>query len=154
MDPLAIVLVVVALGIAGWLGQRQRNKMDEYRKRLEAGGEYVAPEPRKLTRAQRRIEEFRASVPQPPLASIEDIARAEAEDLGLLDLPGAEGLPINVLLLVWRRDEAVRARCDGGLGYELTTGVDPAAATEDDVRLTCDRPLRTQEDESGNNAAG
>ncbi len=151
MDALAIVLVVVALGIAGWLGQRQRRKMDEYRRRLEAGGEYVAPDPRKLTRAQRRVEEFRASVPPPATPSIEEIARAEAEDLGLLDLPGAEGLPINVLLLVWRRDEAVRTRCDGRLGFELTAGIDPGDATEGDVRLTCDRPLRDPADGSGNN---
>ena len=154
MDPMAIVLVVVALGIAGWLGQRQRNKMEEYRKRLEAGGEYVATEPRKLTRAQRKVEELRASVPPTPMASIEEIARAEAEDLGLLDLPGAEDLPINVLLLVWRRDESVRSRCDGRLGYELTAGVEPADATEHDVRLTCDRPLLPEDDDSGNNPSG
>lgn len=151
MDALPIVLVVVALGIAGWLGQRQRRKMDEYRKQLEAGGEYVVPEPRKLTRAQRRVEEFRASVPPPPTPSIEEIARAEAEDLGLLDLPGAADLPINVLLLVWRRDEDMRARCDGRLGYVVDDGIDPGDATADDVRLACDQPLREHDHDPGNN---
>ncbi len=149
MDPLAIVLVVAALGIAGWLGQRQRRKMDEYRKRLAADGEYIAPDPQKLTRAQRRIEEFRASVPPPSAPSIEEIARAEAEELGLFDLPGAEDLPINVLLLVWRRDEDVRTRCDGTIGYAIDDGISPGGATADDVRLTCDRPLR--EPDAGNN---
>lgn len=147
MDAFAIVLVVVALGIAGWLGQRQRRKMDEYRKRLEAGGEYVTAEPRKLTRAQRRVEEFRTSVPPPSTPSIEEIARAEAEDLGLLDLAGAEELPINVLLLVWRRDQDVRSRCDGRLGYAIEAGISPGDATADEVRLICDQPLR----DPGNN---
>lgn len=142
MDALPIVLVVVALAIAGWLSQRQRRKMDEYRKQLEAQGEYVPPDTqRKLTRAQRRIEEFRASVPPPPVASIEELAQAEAEDLGLPGLPGAEGLAATVLLPVWRRDEDVRERCSGQIGYAIADGVSPADATPEDVRLVCDGPL-------------
>lgn len=150
MDALPIVLVVVAVAIAGWLGQRQRRKMDDYRRQLEQQGEYVPPDPqRRLTRAQRRVEEFRSAVPPPTTTSIEDIARAEAEDLGLLDMPGAEGLPINVLLLVWRRDGDVADRCDGTVRYVVRDGLAPETATEHDVRLECDGSLRDAGNEPG-----
>ena len=154
MDALPIVLVVVALAIAGWLSQRQRRKMDEYRKQLEAQGEFVPPDPqRKLTRAQRRVEEFRASVPPPPTTSVEEIARAEAAELGLPSRPGAEGLDVAVLLPVWRRDEDIRTRCTGQIGYEIADGIAPAEATPDDVRLVCDGPLADVE-EDGNKPPG
>jgi hypothetical protein len=154
VDTLPIFLVVVALAIAGWLSQRQRRKMDEYRKQLEAEGEFVPSDPqRKLTRAQRRVEEFRASVPPPATTSIEEIAHAEAEELGLLTLPGADGLDVAVLLPVWRRDEELRSRCSGQIGYGIADGVSPAEATPDDVWLVCDGLLADTPDD-GNRGHG
>lgn len=150
-NPLPLVLVIVAVAFAGWLSQRSRKKMDEYRKQLEEHGEYVAPQPKqRLTRAQRRVEEFRSSVPPPPKQSIEDIARAEAEDLGLADIPGAAGLPVNVQLLVWRRDGDIRERCEGTIRYTVTDGVSAETATPDDVSLACDGQLRPIDPEDGN----
>ena len=150
-NPLPIILVVVVAAIAGWLSQRSKKKMDDYRRQLEQQGEYVAPEPRRrMTRAQRRVEEFRASVPPPPSMSIEEIARAEAEELGLSRIAGGEELPVNVLLLVWRRDSTVYDRCSGTVRYELADGVAATDATADDVKLVCDGQLRPLDESNGN----
>lgn len=153
-SPLPLILVVVVAAIAGWLSQRSRRKMDDYRRRLEQQGEYVPPPPQqRMTRAQRRVEEFRAAVPPPHAASIEEIARAEAEELGLDQIPGGEALPVSVQLLVWRRDADIYDRCEGGaVRYELTAGVVAAEATVDDVKLVCDGDLRPPGEILGNNS--
>ena len=156
----AVLLVLAAVGVAGYMSSKSRKKMDDYRRQMESTGEYVAPvPPQRMTRSQRRVEQMRASMPDIPKLSIEEIAKAEADDLGLGDVPGAEGLPVNVQLLVWRRDEDTRERCEGTVRYVTADGVAPGDATPDDVRLECDGVLRDPEaspqdesDDSGNNS--
>jgi hypothetical protein len=144
-NPLPIFLVLAAVAWAGYMGQRSRKKMEDYRRQLAQDGDYVAPPPvQKMSRAQKRVEEFRAAVPPPPSLSIEEIARAEAEDLGLADLPGGADLAVNVQLIVWRRDSDIWDRCEGTVRYELDAGVAAAEATADDVRLVCDGRLRPE----------
>ena len=143
MEVMPIVLVVLAIGIAGWLSQRSKRKMDEYRRRLKSEGEYVATAPEKsLTRAQRRVEEFRSTNPLPAGLSVEEVARAEADDLKLDDIRGSQGLTLQVKLRVWHRDIELRNRCDGDVRYETDPEVTPDSATIDQVRLVCDGELR------------
>lgn len=142
MDTGPIIFFFVVLAITGWLTARGRKKMEDYRRRLEREGENVPAPPRSsLTRAQRRVEELRRSLPPIDTPSVEDIARSEAEDLGLNDIPGNEGLSLQVKLVVWHRDEDLATRCGDGLRYQIAEGVDPADAGADDVSLVCDGEL-------------
>lgn len=71
--------------------------------------------------------------------SLRALAEEEARDLGLHDMPGAQGVPPVVLLKVWKSHEELRLRCPSEdlLEFVVADGVDPADATEPDVYVRC-----------------
>ena len=93
------------------------------------------PPKKRLSKREKKLEQLRQYDPLPEPKAILDIVREEAEDLGVNDVPGGEGLEIPVKLKVWHRDEAIREACDGDVRYEVAADVPPAEATVDDVRL-------------------
>lgn len=94
--------------------------------------------PRRQTRRERKLEAWRTANPDPDLPTMFDLMIQEADELGVNDIPGGEGLEVPVKLKVWRRDEAVRTGCETGVRFQILAGVDPQTATEDHVQLVCD----------------
>ena len=94
--------------------------------------------PKRKSKRQRRLDQIRANDPPFEPRSMFDLMLEEAAELGIDELPGADGLETPVKLKVWKRDAAVRENCSGILRYEVDAQVDPAAASLDDVRLVCD----------------
>ncbi|MFQ5555257.1 MAG: hypothetical protein ACE5GC_07810 [Acidimicrobiia bacterium] len=121
---IAIVALLVALVLVfGRLqGAREALKTD------------AEPAERK-SRRQRKLDQIRATNPMPEPKSIFDIMMEEATDLGVDDVPGAQGLELPVKLKVWKRDTAIRQEWPGAFRYEIAPGVDAASATPDDVHL-------------------
>lgn len=95
------------------------------------------PPKKRLSKREKKLEQLRQYDPLPEPKAILDIVREEAEDLGVNDVPGGEGLDIPVKLKVWHRDEAIREACNGDVRYDVAAGVPPGEATVDDVRLVC-----------------
>ena len=91
----------------------------------------------KKSRRERKLEKVREYDPLPEPKSIFDIMNEEADDIGINEIPGGEGLEIPVKLKVWRRDEGIRDACGGSVRFEITAGVDPKSATVDDVWIVC-----------------
>jgi len=76
---------------------------------------------------------------KPP--DIMDLVRQEAEESGVLAVPGADGVELPIRLKVWQRDGDVRDACDPShLRFVLTEGVDAEAATPESLHLECDVP--------------
>ncbi|MCB1245900.1 MAG: hypothetical protein KDB69_01380, partial [Acidimicrobiia bacterium] len=77
--------------------------------------------------------------------SLRSLAEDEARDLGLPDMPGADGIPPVVLLKVWKEAALIRERCASpdDLRFVLADGVEPENAVEPDVRLDCSGPMRS-----------
>ena len=94
--------------------------------------------PASASKRQRRIIEKLDPVPDIP--TVMDLVRAEVEELGLEEIPGAAELPRPVLLKVYRRDEAIRMACThDGIEYRVAAGVEPADAEDGDVDLYCEQ---------------
>lgn len=75
--------------------------------------------------------------------SVLALAEEEADDLGLAQIRGAEGISPVVLLKVWKDNKWVVDRCPSRdqLRYTVADGVDPTMAAEPDVGLVCDGEL-------------
>jgi hypothetical protein len=77
------------------------------------------------------------------------LARDEAVDLGLFDIPGSQEVSPVVLLKIWKGSHEVRANCpsQSDLRFQIAEGIDPGLATLQDVSLVCDAdPIATDED--------
>lgn len=123
---LPIFLIAAALIFA--FGRMSRKRVDD------------VPEverPKRQSRRDRKLEAFRAANPDPVLPTMFDLMMEEAQELGVNDIPGGEDLEVPIKLKVWRRDEAKRTNCAGGVRFEIQPGIDPTSATEDHVRLVC-----------------
>jgi hypothetical protein len=94
-----------------------------------------------LTRSAPRRRELKqqlAAVEERPPIDIHALVREEVADLGIERVPGSDGLDPEVLLRVWRRDEAIHQNCiDGIVHYQVRPGTDPGVAHDGDVRLVC-----------------
>jgi hypothetical protein len=111
------------------------------------------PLPRKpASRRQRKLEAYRAANPDPEIPSIIELMQQEAEETGVNEVPGGEGIQVPIKLRVWRRDALVREACTTGVRFEIAAGVEPSAATEDQVHLICLDPRLgdSPRDDSGN----
>lgn len=77
--------------------------------------------------------------------NVRALAEEEATDLGLPTVRGAAGVPLIILLKVWKAHEELRARCPSPdlLEFVVADGVAPADATEADVHLRCDGAIRS-----------
>lgn len=126
-----VLAVVIATGVLAFVYgrlQRARNALqsDEEEK------------PKRKSKRQRRLDQIRANDPPFEPKSMFDLMLEEAAELGIDEIPAADGLEIPVKLKVWRRDSVVRENCAGIVRYEIDASVDPAVAGLDDVRLVCD----------------
>lgn len=130
----AVIALVVSIALAAILLGRQRER---YRPEVDPNDPQPLPIGRRLTRQQRLVQKLE---PLPEIPTMMDLVRAEIEETGVDRLPGNEGLAGPVMLKVYRRDAAVRERCTHeGFGFVVKAGIEPEAATEDDVRLYCER---------------
>jgi hypothetical protein len=69
--------------------------------------------------------------------SILDLVTEEVDERGLRSISGADDLPPDVLLKVWKEAEARRgSTANEGLAYIVADGVAPKDATPKDVSLT------------------
>lgn len=92
---------------------------------------------RKASRSQRKILEKLEPIPELP--TVMDLMREEIAETGVENIPGHEGLAGPVMLKVFRRDRDVRERCThDGYAFVVADGVEPSAATEEQVSLYCD----------------
>lgn len=68
-----------------------------------------------------------------------ELVKSEVQALGLSDIEGANDIPLDVLLRVWRGNEGAADGCDSPscLRYVISPGVVPTDATDDDVTLEC-----------------
>lgn len=82
-------------------------------------------------------EDLKREMEALPVRDIMDLVREEAEETGVNDIPGAEGVELPVRLQVYHRDAAVRAACPDRtlLTFVLGHGVSPERATAEDLRL-------------------
>ncbi len=89
-------------------------------------------------RPSKRQQKILATLPPDPvLPNIQDLVREEAEELGLLGIPGGAGVPIHIRLKVWKRDHESGECTSGSWAFRVRDGVPPAEAQVDDVTLTC-----------------
>ncbi|KAA3637836.1 MAG: hypothetical protein DWP92_07205 [Armatimonadetes bacterium] len=74
--------------------------------------------------------------------SIHALVEEEVADLKLLEIDGAEDIPVEVLLKTWNTNQDIVAKCRSRESLRFTTaeGVQPGNATERDVDLVCDDP--------------
>lgn len=119
----AVIAFIVGL-IVGWLAGRTRTRATD-----EDGKRSFRP-----TKRQRQILETLA--PDPVLPSIDQLVAEEARELGVAQVPGADAVPMHVRLKTWKRDRDRIGPCEPDhLRFRLRDGVDPADATDADVRL-------------------
>lgn len=79
------------------------------------------------------LEAERAAVTTP---SILELVNEEVEDLGLRDVPGAEGIPPDVLLRAWRdAPEELRHAERDLLAFAVDPDADPASLQAGDLEL-------------------
>jgi hypothetical protein len=89
-------------------------------------------------RKKEAIESLKAEKASLRTVSILDLAREEIEELGLEHIEGADGLPTDVMLKVWKEASTRVADCDrADLRYVVSDGVDPTQATVKDVTIMC-----------------
>lgn len=142
----ALVALVISIALAAYLLTRQR---DRHRPEIDPDDPSPPPVARRLTRQEKLLQKLE---PLPEIPSVMDLMRAEIEETGVERLPGHEGLAGPVMLKVFRRDAAVRERCThNGFGFIVRDGIEPEAATEEDVRLHCaqcgDLPDNSEEED-------
>ncbi len=77
--------------------------------------------------------------PDPERPTLEQLVIEEAAELGVDSIPGAAGVHLGIRLKVWKRDHAAEEPCEppSQWRFVLAAGVEPASATESDVRLEC-----------------
>ncbi len=123
---LAIAFVIG--GLCGWLLARVTGQRSE-------------PGERRTFRPNKRQRKILATLPPDPVRpSFEDLVREEAIEQGVDQIPGAGNVSLAIRLKVWVRDHADLEPCAATqLVFVLAHGVDPAAATETDLRLECRR---------------
>lgn len=128
--------VVLFIAIAGYLYARMLRNRREY-----APPDVVESGPKLTRRMHRHLEkvrEFDADF-QIELKTLEQLIAEEAEETGVNELPGGDGLATPVKLKVFHRDSAQHSDCrESGLRFEIRSGADTDNATEYDVRLVCD----------------
>lgn len=85
------------------------------------------------------IEDLKAERESVGTFDIFELVESEIDELGLLEIEGAQDIEHSVLLMVWRNSDGAIASCAGRehLRYVVAGGVKPADATEDDVTLEC-----------------
>ncbi len=128
---MAILLaVVIAAAVLLFVFSKLRGA----RAQLEPEGEEVT---RRKSRRQRKLDEIRANDPPFEPKSAFDVMLEEVAELGLDDVPGAEGIDAPVRLKVWKRDAAIRTSCNDDVRFVVHPGVEPGKATVDEVRLEC-----------------
>jgi hypothetical protein len=89
------------------------------------------------SRKKQAVESLQAEKEAVGAYSILDLVTDEVDDLGLRSISGAEAIPPDVLLKVWKDAEPVRGNTDKDhLAYEVAEGVTPVDATAEDVTLT------------------
>ena len=125
--------VVIALGVGvalGWLLGRRPAASDE-----------PGDAPRRGPRPTKKQRQILATLPpDPPLPTIEELVAEELEETGAGRIAGAEALPPPVALKVFRRDSpGLEGVPSEQLRFVVDDGVDPAAATLDQVRLVADQ---------------
>lgn len=126
------IVFLVFVGVAGFFFFRMLQSRKD-------NPEYEKPQRRMSSREKKlaKLEAFDDNIP--PRPSIQELMAEEVRETGVDQIPGGEGIEHPILLKVWHRDEHVRAGCtDGALRYVILEGVEPAAATEGDMRLVCD----------------
>lgn len=127
---LPIIGVLVIMAFAAALLTRQRNRVRPTD---------LPPEKEVLQKASKRQRKVLEKLePLPEIPSVMDLMRQEIEETGVENIPGHEGLQGPVMLKVFRRDHLVRERCTHD-AYEFVVGegIEPEAATEDQVVLFC-----------------
>jgi hypothetical protein len=122
------IALVVGIGL-GWLLGRRSGTSDE--------PDASTPRRPRPTKKQRQ---FLATLPpDPPLPTIEDLVAEELEETGAGRIAGAGALQPPVALKVFRRDAlGVDGVPPERLRFVVDDGVEPAAATTDQVRLIVD----------------
>jgi hypothetical protein len=139
----AIIALVVSVALVAYLLTRQRERL---RPEIDPNDPPPPPAARRPTRQEKLLQKLE---PLPEIPTVMDLMRAEIEETGVARLPGHEGLAGPVMLKVFRRDAAVRERCTHeGFGFVVRDGVEPEAATEDDVHLYCEQCGNTPIDRS------
>ena len=89
------------------------------------------------SRKKQAVESLKAEKEAVGHYSILDLVTDEVDDLGLRSISGAEAIPPDVLLKVWKDAKPVRGDADTEhLAYVVAEGVTPADATAEDVTLT------------------
>ena len=104
---------------------------------------------RRKKEAQADLEREKAELQTPDIL---ELVAQEAADTGVEEIPGADGVELPIRLRVWHRDEDTRALRPEGveLRFELSPGVEPGTATEDDLVLTFDgAPAQTSPTDAG-----
>ena len=122
------IALVVGIGL-GWLLGRRSGTSDE--------PDASTPRSPRPTKKQRQ---FLATLPpDPPRPTIEDLVAEELEETGAGRIAGADGLQPPVALKVFRRDApSVDGVPPERLRFVVDDGVEPAAASTDQVRLVVD----------------
>ncbi len=123
-----VLALLVGIGL-GWLLGRRSATSDE-----PGASSPRSPRP---TKKQRQI--LATLPPDPPLPTIEDLVAEELEETGAGRIAGAAALQPPVALKVFRRDTpGLEGVPSEHLRFLVDDGVDPAAATLDQVRLVAD----------------
>jgi hypothetical protein len=92
---------------------------------------------RRMHRHLEKVREFDADY-EIEHKTLEQLIAEEAEETGVNEMPGGDGLATPVKLKVFHRDSSQHSDCrESGLRFEVRSGADPENATEHDVRLVC-----------------
>lgn len=127
-----ILAVFAFIGLATFLLTRAR---------AHARPPAETPEEKVLQTASRRQQRILEKLePLPEIPTVMDLMRQELEETGVEQIPGSEGLSGPVMLKVFKRDAAIRERCDhDAYEFVMEDDVNPEEATEDQVVLFCSR---------------
>ena len=128
--------VVLFIAIAGYFYARMLKNRKEF-----APPDVVESGPKMTRRMHRHLEKVREFDADYEIEhkTIEQLIAEEAQETGVNDLPGGDGLATPVKLKVFHRDSALHSDCrESGLRFEVRSGADPDNATEHDVRLVCE----------------
>jgi hypothetical protein len=124
-----IAIAFVLGGLCGWAIASATRRSDK-------------PRGQRTFRPNKRQRKILATLPPDPVRpSIHELVAAEAAELGVDQIPGADDVLLGVRLKVWKRDHEVAEPCDPALWrFVVAHNVVAAAATDTDVRLECGPP--------------
>ena len=110
-----------------------------------------------ITRSQSRVRKDAKADLEREMEALQtpdilELVQQEADDTGVRQVPGSDGIDTTVLLQVWHRDGAVRDSCVDGLRFESADGIAPDAVGVDDLRLVCDGEVRPMTEAAGEEA--